>query len=245
ESGRSFRRTVKCWLSSGYCWVALAAAAVWYFYFQGFQSVQGHPSVLDTLRNPIQVVRFAAALTGMPIRRFGESVPELAGLGMIVLLLVTLTVIDWRKHSVILQFVMFELAVLAAVSLARSGFGIQAATGWRFRIVALALIAGIYHLSAEALQRRLSDRWNFRLSVTAAVAAIIFQLGTARDHLPDYRLMSQQMQAEISHDLSAGTFLMHPAPESAQAVAVESNLRGIFHWPAGSQNSTGDSPSSQ
>lgn len=245
ESRRSFTCTVKCWLSSGYCWVAAASATVWYLYFQGFQPVQGHPSVIHALRNPIQVVRFAAALAGMPVRRFGESVPELAGFGLIVLLLVTLTVTDWRKHSVILQFVIFELAALAAVSLARSGFGIQAATGWRFRIIALTLLAGIYHLSAASLQQRLKERWNFRLSVTVAVAAIIFQLGTARDHLPDYRLMSQQMQAEVAHDLESGKFLMHPDPESALTVAVESDRRGVFDWPAASQNSSGESSSSQ
>jgi hypothetical protein len=232
DVGQSLKDKLPFIRKAGVHWVVIVAVAVWALYFWGYTTPAWHPSLSSSFGKPLKMLAFAAALASSPLRRLGDSWSPVLGAVELILMLFVLSRCNWRRNSFFVSLIAFELATVLLMSLSRSQMGVQQAYETRYRIVALALMANIYVLTAQSMAVVLPARQGKWIAVSLAGLALCCNLYTARGNFPGYFQLHRAMQQQLSSRLEDSTELVYPNGEAALRIAVEADRKGIFVWPA-------------
>lgn len=233
EARPSLRRTGHVWYQSGGAVGLLIAAVSFKIYFLGFVAPPNHPSPWLALNHPVDAARYFFLLTAAPTWQLVGPLIVITAISILALFSTVVCFVDWRRHATIIQFALFELITMAAIAVARWPRGAVTALDARYRIVSLAFLAAVYILASSFVQRWNSKSWHKGFGVAVALFSIVFVVVNARTNIAIYQRLRDEMNYQLSMDLKQTPFLVYPQfrLEEARAIAIESDRKGVFHWP--------------
>jgi hypothetical protein len=202
---------------------------IWGLYFWGYQSPPHHPSLLTGLMIPHRFLQYIVLLIGSPLVRFGHPMTHVIGLGFLCLLGFVLWKTDWRRHAAIVCLILFELGTMFIIASARCGFGSGHPYNTRYRIISLTLWACTYLLASVWLLPHLKSSRIRTVGIAFASLAVAFNLLTARDSRASFEILSHAINEQLTPQLAITKTIEDS--ERFYQIAVESESKGLFHWP--------------
>ena len=189
---------------------AIAGAALFAWYFIGYETPVGRMSVVDVLRDPLRLATFGLATLGGIGDTFMPSV--MLGGTIVAAWLALLVTGAWRRvPPAVVAAMLFFALTCAAIALGRAALGAQAVTLSRYRVYSASAI--LLTLAAVVPLAR-PQQGTVALAVVALLAAFVHVLGGMSSMPYMIELSSLQRAARDRYALDGhGFFLGFPDAE--------------------------------
>jgi hypothetical protein len=228
---------------------AIAGAALFAWYFIGYETPVGRMSVVDVLRDPLRLATFGLATLG----GIGDTfVPSVMLGGTIVAAWLALLVTGaWRRvPPAVVAAMLFFALTCAAIALGRAALGAEAVTLSRYRVYSASAI--LLTLAAVVPLAR-PKQGTVVLAVVAVLAAFVHVLGGMSSMPYMIELSSLQRVARDQYAFDGhGFFLGFPDAEFGTYTLRRARDIGAYHGarhasapivPTGGAPTTGGQPS--
>lgn len=206
-------------------------AAILTFYFADYHRPGHHPPVINAvLSDPVNTLRFFFALLGAPVTVPGTIYVSLAaGVASLSLMMFLTAKRYYARNIRIYAALVFLFTVVLAITLARSGFGVEQAFSSRYRIISLLIIA----LECIALLEYMGAKAASRFLPVLLALSVLFNAGA---FFTQCKYVNRHRSALAEGALEYGKNGTVPVGEDdadfVRDILVRAKEKGIYDFPA-------------